>query len=243
MKLKLFSFIVMLIPILSMAQETKTVSGTVSDSTGIPLPGAQLKIEGKEIFSVTDFDGNFSLEGVTEGDVFRITYLGFQPKEVQIDSKNVYDVILAQSTDQLDEVVVVGYGTQKKRDLTGAVATLDAEEIEKTPTPNIMQSLQGKVSGVQIVSAGSPGDSPTVRIRGLGTFGSATNVLYVVDGALYDNIDFLNTKDIQSINVLKDASSSAIYGVRAANGVVIIETKSGKKNRKPQLEYDGYSGV
>ena len=106
-----------------------------------------------------------------------------------------------------------------------------------------MQSLQGKVSGVQIVSNGSPGDSPTVRIRGLGTYGDATNVLYVVDGTLYDNIDFLNSKDIKSINILKDASSAAIYGVRAANGVVIIETKSGHLNQKPKFEYDGYTGV
>jgi len=243
MKLKLITVFVMLISYIGMAQETKTISGTVADNSNVPLPGAQVKIIGKEIFSVTDFDGNFSLEGVQEGDIFRVTFLGFKTAEVTITAENQYSVSLEEDSAELDEVVVVGYGTQKKRDLTGSIATIDAEEIQKTPASNVMQSLQGKVSGVQIVSAGAPGNSPTVRVRGLGTFQDATNVLYVVDGVLYDNIDFLNSKDIKSINVLKDASSSAIYGVRAANGVVIIETKSGKRNQKPQFEYDGYIGV
>ena len=229
--------------ILAHAQQTKTISGIITDTGGVPLPGAEIKVTDKDIFDVTDFDGNFSLEGVEEGDTFRVTFLGFKQQTVQVTSSNDYNISLEEDAGQLDEVVVVGYGTQKKRDLTGAIVSVDSEEIEKTPTSNVMQSLQGKVSGVQIVSAGSPGDSPTVRIRGLGTYQDATNVLYVVDGTLYDNIDFLNTKDIKSINILKDASSSAIYGVRAANGVVIIETKSGKKNQKPQIEYDGYTGI
>ncbi|MCM4157207.1 TonB-dependent receptor [Gramella sp. AN32] len=224
------------------AQE-KTISGTITDNNAVPLPGATIKVIGKDIFAVTDFDGNFTLNNVVAGDVFEINFLGFQTLEVPITGQTTYQVQLQEDAGQLDEVIVVGYGTQRKRDLTGAISTIDSEEIEKTPTSNVMQSLQGKVSGVQIVSAGSPGDSPTVRIRGLGTFQNATSVLYVVDGTLYDNIDFLNTKDIKSVNVLKDASSSAIYGVRAANGVVIIETKSGKKNQKPVIEYDGYTGI
>lgn len=224
------------------AQETKTISGVITDQSEMPLPGAEVKVTDKEIYDVTDFDGNFTLENVEEGDVVRVTFLGFLPQEFTVSQNNNYTITLKEDADQLEEVVVIGYGTQEKRDLTGSIASLDAEEIEKTPTANVMQSLQGKVSGVQIVNSGSPGDSPTVRIRGLGTYGEATNVLYVVDGTLYDNIDFLNTKDIKSVNVLKDASSSAIYGVRAANGVVIIETKSGRKNQKPQFEYDGYTG-
>lgn len=241
MKIKLLFILTILFSSFGFAQE-KTVTGTVMDSNDIPLPGAEVKIQGKEIYDVTDFDGLFTLEGVEVGDVFRVTFLGFQSQELTIDDNNEYVVVLEEDQAQLEEVVVVGYGTQEKRDLTGSIETVSAEEIERTPTANVMQSLQGKVSGVQIVNAGSPGDSPTVRIRGLGTFGEATNVLYVVDGALYNNIDFLNTKDIKSVNVLKDASSSAIYGVRAANGVVIIETKSGRKNQKPQFEYDGYTG-
>ncbi|MEO2062664.1 MAG: TonB-dependent receptor [Christiangramia sp.] len=245
MKHKLFLLCALMLTLSSViyAQQTKTVSGVITDANEVPLAGAQVKIIDKDIFSVTDFDGNFSLENVSVGDVFEVTYLGFASQQVTVSENDNYSIQLQEDAGQLDEVVVVGYGTQKKRDLTGSIATVDSEEIEKTPTANVMQSLQGKVSGVQIVSAGSPGDSPTVRVRGLGTFQDATNVLYVVDGVLYDNIDFLNTKDIKSINVLKDASSSAIYGVRAANGVVIIETKSGKKNQKPQFEYDGYTGI
>ncbi|KRG30677.1 SusC/RagA family TonB-linked outer membrane protein [Salegentibacter mishustinae] len=242
MKLKLFSLCMVLLSGFGFAQEAKTISGVITDQNEMPLPGAEVKVTDKEIFDVTDFDGNFTLENVEEGDVVRVTFLGFLPQEFTVSQNNDYTITLKEDADQLDEVVVIGYGTQEKRDLTGSIASLNAEEIEKTPTANVMQSLQGKVSGVQIVNSGAPGDSPTVRIRGLGTFGEATNVLYVVDGTLYDNIDFLNTKDIKSVNVLKDASSSAIYGVRAANGVVIIETKSGRKNQKPQFEYDGYTG-
>ena len=179
------------------AQETKTISGVITDQSEMPLPGAEVKVTDKEIYDVTDFDGNFTLENVEEGDVVRVTFLGFLPQEFTVSQNNDYTITLKEDADQLEEVVVIGYGTQEKRDLTGSIASLDGEEIEKTPTANVMQSLQGKVSGVQIVNSGAPGDSPTVRIRGLGTYGEATNVLYVVDGTLYDNIDFLNTKDIK----------------------------------------------
>ncbi|MCM4159879.1 TonB-dependent receptor [Antarcticibacterium flavum] len=243
MKFRLLLVLAFFLTTLGYAQGTKTITGTVMDGNDLPLPGAEVKVIGKDIFDVTDFDGNFTLEGVQVGDAFRVTFLGFSPMEVPVTTQDNYLITLEEDAGQLEEVVVIGYGTATKRDLTGSIATIDAEEIERTPTANVMQSLQGKVSGVQIVSSGSPGDSPTVRIRGVGTFGDATNVLYVVDGALYDNIDFLNTKDIKSVNILKDASSSAIYGVRAANGVVIIETKSGRLNQKVQFEYDGYTGI
>lgn len=242
MKLKLFTICLFLVTSFAFAQQKKIIKGTITDENQMPLPGAEVKVIDKETFDVTNFDGNFTLEGVEVGEEIRVTYLGFAPQVFVVDDRNNYSIRLEADTDLLDEVVVVGFGTQKKRDLTGAISTIDAEDVERTPASNVMQSLQGKVAGVQIVSSGSPGGSPTVRIRGLGTFGNATNVLYVVDGALYNNIDFLNSKDVESINVLKDASSSAIYGVRAANGVVIIETKSGRKNQKPQFEYDGYTG-
>ena len=195
------------------AQDTRTVTGTVTDSRDVPLPGAELKVVDKPTYTVTDFDGNFSLE-VETGDVVNINYLGFQDFTLTITDQDSYNIVLEDQASELDEVVVVGYGTQKKRDLTGSIATVDAEEIQKTPTANVMQSMQGKVPGVQVISSGSPGASPTVRIRGLGTYDAGNaNVLYVVDGAFYSNIDFLDTKDIKSINVLKDASSSAIYMV------------------------------
>lgn len=225
------------------AQQVLQVSGNVSDEGGNPLPGASIVVKNNTNGTQTDFDGNYTLTKVPEDAVLVISFIGYTTIEERVNGRTEINFILKEDAQALDEVVVVGYGTQKKADLTGSIAVVKSEEIERTPTANIMQSLQGKVSGLQVVSSGSPGDSPTVRVRGLGTYTGATNVLYVVDGMFYSNIDFLNTKDIKSINVLKDASSSAIYGVRGANGVIIIETKSGTINKKPQIEYDGYTGI
>lgn len=238
----------LLLPFLTLAQQTLTVEGTVTDQDGQPLPGASVVVQGSTNGTQTDFDGNFILSDVPADGVLEVSYLGFTTQDIPVDGQTSLSVSLQEDTQALDEVVVVGYGTQRKADLTGSITTVSSEEIEKTPTANAAQALQGKVAGVQIVTAGTPGDSPTVRIRGLGTYAdgdadNATKVLFVVDGMFYDNIDFLNTNDIKSINVLKDASSSAIYGVRAANGVVIIETKSGVRNTKPTIEYNGYTGA
>lgn len=240
-KLLLISFL--LLQAVLFAQNNITISGTVLDEQGQPLPGANVVLKGTTTGVQTDFDGNFSLDNVPGNGILVFSYIGYVSQEVPINNRTSLKVTLLEDTQALDEVVVVGYGTQKKADLTGSIVTVDAEQIEKTPAANPIQSLQGKVAGVQIVSPGSPGASPTVRVRGLGTYSNATNLLYVVDGMFYSNIDFLNPNDIKSMNVLKDASSSAIYGVRAANGVIIIETKSGAKNRKPQIEYNGYTGV
>ncbi|MDC6384721.1 TonB-dependent receptor [Flagellimonas taeanensis] len=240
-KLLLISF--MLFQAVLFAQNNITVSGTVMDDQGQPLPGASVILKGTTTGIQTDFDGNYSLDNVPDNGTLVFSYIGFATQEVPIGNRTTIDVTLQEDTQSLDEVVVVGYGTQRKADLTGSIVTVDAEQIEKTPSANPVQSLQGKVAGVQIVTTGSPGASPTVRIRGLGTYSDATELLYVVDGMFYSNIDFLNPNDIKTMNVLKDASSSAIYGVRAANGVIIIETKSGGKNRKPQIEYNGYTGI
>lgn len=225
------------------AQE-KTITGTVTSADdGLPLPGANVVIDGETNGTTTDFDGNYEIV-IENGDVLVFSYVGFQSKTITVENQEVLNVALQADLESLSEVVVVGYGEQKREDLTGSIATINSEEIQKTPNSNVMQSVQGKVSGVQIVSAGSPGASPTVRIRGLGSYDAgSSSVLYVVDGAFYNNIDFLDSKDIKSINVLKDASSAAIYGVRAANGVVIIETKKGRKNKKPVIEYDTYTGI
>lgn len=240
-KLLLISFL--LFQAILFAQNNTTISGTVLDSQGQPLPGANVVLKGTTTGTQTDFDGNYSLDNVPGNGILVFSYIGYLTQELPINNRTSLDVTLQEDTQALDEVVVVGYGTQKKADLTGSIVTVNSEQIEKTPAANPVQSLQGRVAGVQIVSPGSPGASPTVRVRGLGTYSDATNLLYVVDGMFYSNIDFLNPNDIKSMNVLKDASSSAIYGVRAANGVIIIETKSGAKNRKPQIEYNGYTGV
>ncbi|HET8736158.1 MAG TPA: TonB-dependent receptor [Pricia sp.] len=224
-------------------QDNITVTGTVSDAMG-PLPGASVVIKGTTSGTQTDFDGNFTLDGVPTDGTLVISYIGYASQEIPVDGQTTINVSLQEDTQALDEVVVVGYGTQRKADLTGSIATVKSEEITKTPTGSAMQALQGKVAGLQVVSSGAPGTGPTIRIRGLGSYvGGASNPLYVVDGAFYDDIDFLNPQDIETISVLKDASAAAIYGVRAANGVVLIETKSGRKNQKPQISINSYQGV
>src|SRR5690606_37015618 len=186
-----------------------------------PLPGASVVLKGATTVIQCDFDGNYILEDVPGNGVLVSRYIGFVTQGISIANRTTINVGMQQDLQSLDEVVVVGYGTQRKAGLTGSIVTISSEQIEKTPSANPVQALQGQVAGVQIVSSGSPGASPTVRIRGLGTYSDATSVLYVVDGMFYSNIDFLNPGDIKTMNVLKDASSSAIYGVRAANGVVI----------------------
>ncbi|MCX2679303.1 TonB-dependent receptor [Galbibacter sp. EGI 63066] len=227
----------------SYAQE-RSISGTVTDTEeGLPLPGVNVIVKGTSRGTSTDFDGNYQIQ-VNSGEILEFSAIGFRTTEVTVGNQAQINVSLELDVESLEEVVVVGYGTQKKADLTGAISSVSSEEIEKTPAANVMQSLQGKVSGVQVVSAGSPGNQPTVRLRGLNTYNDDNaGPLFVVDGMFYSNIDFLNPKDIKSMNVLKDASSSAIYGVRAAGGVIIIETKSGNIEMKPQIEYDGYTGM
>ena len=227
------------------AQQTIVVRGTVNDENGDPLPGASILVKNTTNGTQTDFDGNFVLENVPQDGILVVSYIGFSTFEQPIDGKTEINFTLQEDAQALDEIVVIGYGQLKVKDLTSSITTVKSDEIAKTPAGQAMQSLQGKVAGLQVVSSGAPGDSPTVRIRGVGSYPGQgnENPLYVVDGMFYDNIDFLNTSDIESISVLKDASSSAIYGVKAANGVILIETKSGQFNKKSEISYDGYFGV
>lgn len=225
------------------SQSTSSVSGTVLDSDNIPLAGASVVLKGTTTGTQTDFDGNFSLDKVPSNGTLVISYIGYAAKEVSVANQKQITITLQEDAQSLDEVVVVGYGTQKKADLTGAITTVKSEDIAKTPNSNIMQSLQGKVAGVQVTSTGSPGDSPTIRIRGVNSYAAGGSPLYVVDGMFYDNIDFLDSSQIESISVLKDASSIAIFGRRGVNGVIIVETKNGKFEQKPQITYSGYTGI
>ena len=229
MKLKLLFIFAVLISAAGMGQETKTINGTVVGPDGIPLPGAEVKVQGKEIYDITDFDGLFQLEGVVEGDVFRVTFLGFETRELTVGEATEYVVELQEDAAQLDEVVVVGYGTQQKQDLTGAISQVSSEEIMQQPSSTATQALQGKVAGVNIISSDAPGATPTVTIRGLGTALGGRDPLYVVDGVPVNDIQNISPSNIESIDFLKDASSAAIYGVRAANGVIIVTTKQGKR--------------
>ncbi len=227
----------------AVAQDNVTVSGTVVDETGEPLIGAGVVVKGTTNGTTADFDGNFSLQAPV-GSVLQFISVGFTTVEVEVTKGGSLGVITMQTENTLlDQVVVIGYGSQKKVDLTGSVAIVDADEMKKVSHSNISTMLEGKVAGVQITSDGQPGADPAVRIRGLGSFGD-TSPLYVIDGVpMGTTIRDFSPNDIETIQVLKDASAAAIYGSRAANGVVIITTKSGKKNQPVKVDYRGYVGV
>mgnify|MGYP003671000035 CR=1 FL=1 len=188
------------------SQSNSTISGTVTDTGNQPLPGASIVLKGTTTGTQTDFDGNFILDKIPSNGILVVSYVGYTTKEVPISNQQQITISLQEDAQALDEVVVVGYGTQKKADLTGAITTIKSEDIEKTPNSNVMQSLQGKVAGLQVTSTGSPGDSPTVRIRGVSSYnnGGNTNPLYVVDGMFYDNIDFLDNSQIETVSVLME---------------------------------------
>ncbi|MGJ8659336.1 MAG: SusC/RagA family TonB-linked outer membrane protein [Cellulophaga fucicola] len=225
------------------AQESIAVKGQVLDNDGMPLLGASIVIKGTTTGTQTDFDGNYQLNTVPTNATLIVSYIGFITSEIAVNNKTSINVTLQEDAQSLDEVVVIGYGEMKSKDLTSAITTIKADELAAVPTGSAMQAMQGKVAGMQVVSSGSPGQGPTIRVRGIGSYNTGASApLYVVDGMFFDNIDFLNTSDITSISVLKDASASAIYGVRAANGVVLIETKSGAFNKKAEITYDGYTG-
>ena len=229
--------------IASVAQQTLKVSGQVVDHDGEPLIGATVKVKGAQSGAITDYDGNFSLDVPAEG-IIVISYVGYKDREIAVRGRaNLNQIELEADDNVLEQVVVVGYGTQKKADLTGSVSIVNAEELKRVSNSNISTMLEGKVAGVQITSDGQPGADPSVRIRGIGSFGS-TAPLYVIDGVpMGTTIRDFSPNDIETIQVLKDASAGAIYGSRAANGVVIITTKSGKKDQPLKVDYKGYFGV
>lgn len=224
------------------AQGNITVSGTVTEkATDYPAIGVSVLVKGTTTGTVTDLDGKYSIPDVSPNATLVFSYIGMTTVEEPINGRTVINAQMAEDTQKLNEVVVIGYGTSKAKDLTAPIAIVKAEDILKHATTSPMQALQGKVAGVQIINSGQPGKGPDVRVRGIGSFGD-TKPLYVVDGMFYDNIDFLNNSDIQDLSVLKDASAASIYGVRAANGVVIVTTKRGIMNKQATITYDGYVG-
>ena len=227
----------------SVTQQTVKVTGQVVDQDGEPLIGATVKVKGAQMGAVTDFDGNFQLNAPSNATLV-LSYVGYKDLEVQVKGRASLGVVKMESDSQmLEQVVVVGYGVQKKADLTGSVSIVNADELKRVSNSNISTMLEGKVAGVQITSDGQPGADPAVRIRGIGSFGS-TAPLYVVDGVpMGTTIRDFSPNDIATIQVLKDASAGAIYGSRAANGVVIITTKGGKKDQPLKVDYKGYYGI
>jgi TonB-linked SusC/RagA family outer membrane protein len=219
------------------------VSGTVTDATtNEALIGASISVKGATQGTVTDIDGNFSLSVKSGSETLLLSYTGYKPLEVAINNQSRLTIVLSTDNQLLSDVVVVGYGTVKKSDLTGAVGTVKAKELAQLPTSSVEQALQGRVAGVQVTPvSGEPGAGAVVRIRGVGTLNNASPI-YVVDGIILDDIKTLNMNDIESIEVLKDASATAIYGSRGANGVVMVTTKKGSTDGKTTISLSSYYG-
>lgn len=236
----LLLMLVILTPNLLEAQ-SRLVKGTViEDGTGIGIPGANVRIKGTTSGAVTDLDGNYQIEA-SNGDVLVFSFVGYLPEEITVGNQSQIDVSLVQDIKTLDELIVVGYGTQERARVTGAISSVSAKEISEQPVISVDQALQGRAAGVTVANSGSPGQNPIVRIRGMGTVGD-NNPLYVIDGMPAGGLNEINPSDIESMQVLKDASAAAIYGSRAANGVVIITTKKGKKG-KTSVNFDSYYGI
>ncbi|HKK11635.1 MAG TPA: SusC/RagA family TonB-linked outer membrane protein, partial [Flavobacteriaceae bacterium] len=243
MKTKITLLILFFLVSSSMFAQEITVTGEVtSTEDNMPVPGVNVIVVGTSRGVSTDFDGLYSID-VTQGEVLEFSYVGLRTQKITVGNQTEINVAMEPDIAALDEVVIVGYGTQKKADLTSAIATIDTDQLEKTPVSQVVQGFQGRVAGVQISSNGSPGASPDINIRGINSLYGNSAPLFVVDGMFYDDIDFLDAAEIKNISILKDASASAIYGVRAANGVVVINTKGGQYSKEAEIQYSTYYGV
>ncbi|MEK6155310.1 TonB-dependent receptor [Flavobacteriaceae bacterium 3-367] len=219
--------------------QAQHISGTVSDETG-PLPGANVLVKGTTQGTQTDFDGKYTITADSDA-ILIFSYIGFRTQEVPVNGRSTINIIMEEDANKLDEVVVTGYGTQSKRDVTGAVTSVDTEELLAIPATTFAQQLQGRAAGISIVNDARPGGEATVRIRGFGTVGN-NDPLYIIDGVPSQSQSNLNPNDIESLQILKDASAASIYGSRAANGVIIITTKKGKLG-KPTITYNTFYGI
>ena len=238
MKRLMTALMCVLLSFSALAQKKLTVTGVVSDETGSPLTGAGVMIVGTSKGTVTDIDGKYSIE-VASGAALVYNYIGYETKQIIVRDNKVINVTLTPDKNVLDDVVVIGYGTMKKSDLTGSVSSVSSKAIEAFKTGTVMEALGGQIAGVNIVSTdGTPGGSFDIKIRGIGTVNGDSSPLYIVDGFEVESISYLANQDIQSIDVLKDASASAIYGARAANGVILVTTKSGREGRT-EVTYNG----
>lgn len=225
--------------------QQKDITGNVTDNTGQPLPGVTVVLKGTMQGTVSDIDGNFSLKNITTGDVLVFSFVGMVSQEIAVGSQTQINVIMKADAIGLEEVVAIGYATVKKSDLTGSVGSMKAEELSKQPVTRVDQALQGRISGVQVTStSGAPGAGTSIRIRGGNSINAGNEPLYVIDGFIGGgDLNTINAKDIESIEVLKDASSTAIYGSRGSNGVILITTKRGAESKGWGVSVDSYYGV
>lgn len=227
----IFSFLALIL--LPAYMSGQVIKGKILDETGNSLPGVNITAASSNTNSISDFEGNFSIEA-QEGEQLQFSYLGYQTATAA--AANGMSVSMNPDSTDLSEVIVVGYGTQKKADVTGSIGVVNEKELRDRPNANVVSSLQGKIAGVVVNNSGKPGESPNISIRGIGSI-TGNQVLYVVDGVMTDNITYLSPSDIATMSVLKDASSSAIYGIRAANGVVVIATKLGRKGGAENIKF------
>jgi len=223
--------------------QQKTVSGTVTDLSGTPLPGVTVIVKGTAKGTVTDTNGNYMLDNIPGGAVLVFSFVGMKSQEIIVGNQSVINIKMVEETIGIDEVVAIGYGTVKKSDLTGAVATVSAKDFEKIPATNLLETFQGRTTGIQITTnSGLPGAGANVLIRGVQSINGSNAPVYVIDGMITDNINNLNPNSIESLSVLKDASAAAIYGARAANGVILITTKRGSGKKDLEISLNSYYG-
>jgi TonB-dependent SusC/RagA subfamily outer membrane receptor len=239
----------------SVYAQSKVIKGVIKDATGLPIPGVNVLIKGTQKGTSSDMDGSYTIN-VSSGTTLVFSFIGYKTEEKTVNETGVYNIVLKEVDNSLEEVVVVGYGVKKKKDLTGSIVSIGAEEIASRPVQNAMQAMQGKAAGVDIGTSERPGTLGSVTIRGARSISASNSPLYIVDGIPLNSrlttdsstgkisvdpnsggIDFINPNDIETIDVLKDASATAIYGSRGANGVVIVTTKKGK-NGKFTINYD-----
>ncbi|MCE5226656.1 MAG: SusC/RagA family TonB-linked outer membrane protein, partial [Porphyromonadaceae bacterium] len=226
---------------ISVRQATQTIRGKVTDAKGLPLPGVTIVVKGTTIGTITDADGNYNLNNIPADAVLVFSFVGMRTQEIPYTGQPSLNVTMTEETIGIEEVVAVGYGTQAKKDITGSVAVVSPEALAETPVATFAEALQGKASGVYVSTTGAPGSETTIRIRGVGSL-NGSDPLIVVDGVSNVSVNSVNPNDIESLQVLKDASATAIYGAQGANGVIIITTRQGTKSGRVRISYDGYSG-
>ncbi len=236
------ALLVLMLCAFQLSAQDHQITGTISDNEGVTLPGVNVLVEGTTIGTITDAEGRYSLTAPSPNSILIISYVGYTRVRVPIEGRAVVDVELAPEFRAIDEIVVVGYGTRMREELTGSVSTMSGDKMEISTAPSAIGRLQGQVSGVTVTTANTPGGDATVRVRGLGTIND-NNPLYIIDGVPSGPGNNLNPNDIESISILKDASSAAIYGTRGANGVIIITTKRGREGQRPTVNFNVRTGI
>ncbi|MCK9206963.1 MAG: TonB-dependent receptor plug domain-containing protein, partial [Salinivirgaceae bacterium] len=222
-------------------QTLKSIKGVITDKKGMPIPGVSIMVKGTSKGTITDLDGNYSLTGVSTTDVLIYSYIGMVSKEIQVGDQETINLVMEDDLVGLEEVVVIGYGSIQKKDLTGSIVSIKTDDLGSQPVTSVGEAIQGRAAGVHVISSGEPGSNITFRIRGTGTINN-NDPLIVVDGIpLNGGINQVNMNDIGSVQILKDASATAIYGSRGANGVVILTTKRGN-GEKSQVNFDYFYG-